>query len=179
MVANSIDLVQALQARPREPTVALLLGAYPVLVTTVQRLETRWPSDETPPLLRAVPGKPAFDFEGAPTWVEFIVLRLLERAGWDGVWVKNFSGGRAFWRDIHQPVELPAIPATRFRQIEASAGRTSGCWDVFAWKGEDVLFAESKRRGSDKLNENQLNWLAAALRAGVPLSSFAVVEWSD
>jgi hypothetical protein len=179
MAAESIDLVRALQAYPKEPTVARLPGASPVLVTTVQRLEKRWPIDETPALLRAVPGKPAFDFDGTPTWVEFIVLRLLERAGWEGVWVKNFNGGRAFWRDICQPVELPAIAAARFRQIEASAGRTSGCWDVFAWKGEEVLFAESKRLRSDKLNDNQLNWLAAALRVGVPLSSFAVVEWRD
>ena len=43
---------------------------------------------------------------------------------------------------------------------------------------DEVAFAESKRRGSDKLRLSQVRWLQAALEAGIPLECFLIVEWS-
>lgn len=50
---------------------------------------------------------------------------------------------------------------------------------MYAWRGapDEVVFAESKRRGSDKLRASQLRWLQIALEAGIPLEYFLIVEW--
>jgi hypothetical protein len=40
--------------------------------------------------------------------------------------VGKAGGGRAFWRDLREPVELPAAATALFRRIEArTAGRES------------------------------------------------------
>jgi hypothetical protein len=52
-----------------------------------------------------------------------------------------------------------------------------GCWDILGCRGEEVLFAESKRKGSDALNDYQRGWLEAVLIERLPLSSFRIVEW--
>jgi hypothetical protein len=77
-------------------------------------------------------------------------------------------------------VELPEACRAIPEVLTGRAGR-GGCWDVFAWKGagpDEVAFAESKRRGSDKLRSTQLQWLQTALEAGIPLEYFLIVEWS-
>jgi len=110
-------------------------------------------------------------------WAEFILLRLFERDGWAGSWVKNW-GGRAFWRNPLEPTELPPAAKSLFRRIEArTAGRGGGCWDIFAWRDEDVLFIESKQGGRDRLRLTQRVWLESALDESIPPSSFAIVEW--
>jgi hypothetical protein len=68
-------------------------------------------------------------------------------------------------------------------RIAAEHGTGGGWWDVFAWKGRKLLFAELKQiyaegRGRDTIDRKQVDWLAAAIRAGVPRSAFLVVEWT-
>jgi hypothetical protein len=170
-------LAQALHASPSKATMAPVPGTVSdAEIVTLQRLETRW-SGATPESFTLVPNKPALNFGGAPTWAEFIVLRLLERAGWQGVWVKNW-GGRAFWTDIGLAAELPSAAVAKFKEIESGTNSKGGCWDVFAWRGDEFLFIESKQRRRDRLRPSQLAWLGSALRTGMPLSSFAIVEWS-
>jgi hypothetical protein len=124
-----------------------------------------------------VPNKPPFEFLGEASWAEVILVKLLERGGWQAVWVKNW-GGRAFWRDVGGPATtLPAAPAALLGAIENRVASRGGCWDVFAWRGQKALFIESKQRGRDRLRPTQLAWLESALGVGTPLSSFAVVEW--
>src|SRR5215213_9728061 len=60
---------------------------------------------EVPQSFRVVPNKPALVFQDRFLYPEFILLRLLEQAGWSGVWVKNWHG-RAFWADTNTPVSL-------------------------------------------------------------------------
>ena len=120
-------------ASARPPT---LIGA--VAVPTFLRRETRW-TGPVPKSFASVHGKPPLQFEGEPVWAEFIVLRLLARAGWQGVWVKNWKG-QAFWRDVMDPVELPADQAALFARIaqnsrdmrletrKAAMGRWGGGW---------------------------------------------------
>src|SRR5215213_944340 len=87
------------------------------------------------------------------------------RGRWVGaVWVDSF-GGFKYRVDYREGiVELSdafrAIPEV----ITQRAGR-GGCWDVYAWRGapDELVFAESKRRGSDKLRASQLRWLQMAL----------------
>jgi hypothetical protein len=166
----------ALNAEEAPPTIATLpRSGHIVEVPTFRRHESRW-KGPTPASFAAVPNKPPLNFEGLPTWAEFVLVRLLERSGWEAVWVKNWAG-RAFWRDVESPVELPQIQAALFQQIETLTAARAGCWDIFAWRAEDVLFIESKQRRRDRLRPSQQVWLEAALESGVPLSAFAAVEW--
>jgi len=106
---------------------------------TLLRVEQLWPEPRPEPF-GAVPNKPTLQFNGAPTWAEFILLRLLEADGWVGAWVKNW-GGRAFWRDVNDPVVLTASANARFQQIEKRMdGRGGGCWDIIAARGDEILF---------------------------------------
>jgi hypothetical protein len=145
-------------------------------ISTSRRQEQRW-AGATPEWFRAVPNKRVLQFGGQPMWAEFILLRLLESDGWAGVWVKNW-GGRAFWHNPLEPVELPPAATLLFRRIEErTEGRGGGCWDIFAWREEDILFIESKQSGRDRLQLTQRIWLESALHESIPLSSFAIVEW--
>jgi hypothetical protein len=51
-----------------------------------------------------------------------------------------------------------------------------GRWDIFAWRGSDVLFIESKQRSNDHIRPAQASWLEHTLENGVPLSSFLIAE---
>jgi hypothetical protein len=103
--------------------------------------------------------------------------RPLDRAGWNGVWVKNWHG-RAFWTDINTPIALPPAQARLFESIEHSTGnRKGGCWDIFAGRGGETLFIEWKQRSIDHIRPAQASWLEHALENGVPLSSFLISEY--
>ncbi len=169
------DVLDA-NVRPDTPVV-LPTSSRTVAIQTLLRHESPWVGD-VPEAFRAVPGKPPLDFDGRPHYAEFVLLRLLERAGWSGVWVKNW-GSRAFWRDIGVSVALPPREETLFRKIASCIGGSgAGCWDIIAWLEEDVLFVESKQLGKDALRPNQARWLECALHRQVPLSSFLIVEWT-
>jgi hypothetical protein len=169
-------------ASARPPT---LIGD--IAVPTFLRRETRW-TGPVPKSFASVPKKPPLLFEGEPVWAEFIVLRLLAYSGWQGVWVKNWKG-QAFWRNVMDPVELAADQAALFARIaqksramrRAETGKApkdrwgGGCWDIYAWRGTEVLFVESKQHKQDHVRETQRIWLNCARSKGV--SNFAIVEW--
>jgi hypothetical protein len=175
VVAHRLHVI--LQAEERPPTTVLLpSSARSVAVPTVLRRETRW-AGEVPSSFRVVPNKPALVFGDRFLYPEFILLRLLEQAGWSGVWVKNWHG-RAFWTDINTPVEMPPAQARLFVTIEKSTGnQRGGCWDIIAWRGGETLFIESKQRSNDRVRSAQASWLEHALENGVPLSSFLIAEY--
>jgi hypothetical protein len=145
-----------------------------VQVSAYLRTETQW-IGPLPSTHKAVPNKPALDFEGAPLYPEFVVLRLLERDGWGAAWRKNW-GGTAFWREIGEVVEPPARARSVFDQVSERAEH-AGAWDILAWRGREVLFVLSKPVGNDRITAYQARWLDTALRMGVPLACFAIVEY--
>jgi len=170
------SLAAILQAREGSPVeVALPTSGRTVAIRTYVRDEVR----AAAPIPRCptcwAPNKPALAFEGTTTWAEFVIVRLLERAGWDARWVRNWTGGRQFCVDVDLQRALPAGPAEAFAAVHERAPqlRGAGTWDVFAWSGEDYLFVESKQRGSDRLNANQVAWLEAALDEGFSAEQFA------
>ena len=169
------ELASLLRAEELEPTSVLLPeSGRRVEVLILLRRERLW-AGPVPTMFASVPNKPALQYGDEPIWAEFALLRLLERDGWQGVWVKNWVG-RAFWRNILQPDELPPSVSTLISRIEARAGRAGGCWDVLAWRGDETLFIEAKQRGKDRLRFSQTAWLEAALAEGLPLSAFVTVE---
>jgi len=170
-------LSQVLQAEERPPTTVLLPSSVrSVAVPIVLRRESRW-AGEVPQSFRVVPNKPALAYGDRFLYPEFFLLRLLEQAGWSGVWVKNW-GGRAFWTDISTPIDLPPGQREVFELLEQRMGKCrGGRWDIFAWRESEILFVESKKQFEDCIRPTQAMWLEQALEHGVPLSSFLIAEY--
>jgi hypothetical protein len=114
-----------------------------------------------------------------PTVAEIAILHLLEADGWQGRWVNNFAPfARRFMVGlpvITEPVPLEPEPLVIYQQIVSRNGGIGGFWDVFAWRGSDYVFVESKGRG-DTISDAQWQWLAAASSV-VPQATFFIVEW--
>ncbi|MEO8067587.1 MAG: hypothetical protein ABI599_07845 [Flavobacteriales bacterium] len=135
-------------------------------------------------------GKELLHVDDRPQFAEVAILRAFENDGWQGRWVETYGNGKmtpGLWRDWH--AEGPGMqtnhPITdawvrdRLHAIAMANGNTySGCWDVVAWKGERLVFAESKKAKKDRMRGTQLRWLEAAMRCGMKADDFLLVEWS-
>lgn len=124
-------------------------------------------------------GKPILNFTGEPVFAELAILRALQNAGWNGVWVDTFKKCYrvGYWGDDHA-VALPSEQEMLLKRIYERAGSRNGCWDVFCWKADLPLFVEAKRYGRDQIRATQRRWLEAAIGVGLAIGSFLVVEWS-
>jgi len=133
-------------------------------------------------------GKTVLAFEATPVFAELAILRHFQRAGWQGVWVDTYRRKYRveYWDDeqvklprSRDSVQLPFEQEELLQRLRnAIQKRWSGCWDVFCWKHGDVLFAEAKRYGKDKIRQSQRQWLESALASGLSKEEFLVVEWS-
>ncbi len=134
-------------------------------------------------------GKALIEVDGRPQFAEVAILRLFEADGWQGRWVETYGKPAmrpGLWREwhpdgpaaqVHVPIEETWVNE-RLHTIAAANGNTySGCWDVVVWKGDRLVFAESKRKGKDRIRGTQVRWMEAAMRCGCPVDDFVVVEW--
>ena len=127
-------------------------------------------------------GKPVIEYEGEPVFAELAILRMLIADGWDGVWVETYGGMHFLhdmpqdWKLAQQHVDIPTEKREMILQIQ-KAGGTIACFDVFAWKGDEILFCEAKNKGKDKLTSGQLKFIEGALSLGIPASSLLIAEW--
>lgn len=123
--------------------------------------------------------KPLIDIDAEPMFAELAILRLFQKDGWDGVWVDTFRKKyRTSWGDEGR-VKPPEDKLQLLKAIHRRAGSASGCFDVFCWKDDFVVFAESKRRSKDEIRPTQLARLEAAMQTGLDASTFLIVEWSS
>jgi hypothetical protein len=121
--------------------------------------------------------KAVLDIEGKGVFAELAILGFLRKAGCDGVWVDSYRGKfRRSWPE--GSCDLPPHARALYDRIRrANGGKRGGCFDVFAWKGRNYLFVESKRRSHDAIRPTQKAWVQAALRSGVPRKSLLICEW--
>jgi hypothetical protein len=122
-------------------------------------------------------GKPVVDFGGEPMFAELAILKVFQEDGWDGVWVDTF-GHRYLTSWGGGGVDLPEDKERLLQRIFERAGTKAGCFDVFCWKGDSVVFAESKRASKDRFRDTQYRWVEAAIASGAPPESLLVVEWA-
>jgi hypothetical protein len=144
-----------------------------VQVPIYVRREVRW-TGPVPAMFGSVPNKEAFAFEGAPTYPELLVVQLLERGGWDAAWRKNW-GGVAYWRDIRDPVTPAPLALAILEQVSRQAGHETP-WDIVAWRGRELRLLVSRVGSGERVSAYLANWLDAALRMGIPLGCFAIVN---
>lgn len=123
-------------------------------------------------------GKTVLSVYGKPAFAELIILKIFQPEGWEGVWVDTFQNKYRTEYFPKNEVDIPVEQDTLIEAIRAKTGMSKGCWDVFCWKDNDIIFAESKRRGRDRIRNTQIQWLESSLEHGLSLDSFLVVEWS-
>ncbi len=119
---------------------------------TVRKCSLALPAWQGPPLPDTYGEKPVVDLEGQPLFAELAILRCLERVGWQGVWVDTYRGVfRCGLPGLSAPADLPPDRRALFDAIAQRNGGRRGCWDVYVWYDGNVLFAEAKRRGRDRI----------------------------
>jgi len=134
-------------------------------------------------------GKAVLDVSGSPAFAELAIAELFRRAGFSARWAETYGRGSRLpkfmlsWNDTSYgeqddcPIgECWVMDALR-RIAELNGGSYSGCWDVIAWKGDRLVFAESKRSKKDRIRDSQRHWLEAGLKSGLAPGNFLVVEW--
>lgn len=167
-------LVSALGATSVEQISASLPSSgRSVSVPAYVRREIAW-RGELPANFHVVPNKPAFAHGGSATYPELIVVHLLEAAGWGAAWHKNWKT-EAYWRDIGQEVAPSPLALAIVEQVSRQAGHGAP-WDIVAWRGRELRLLTSKVGGGKRMGAYLANWLDAALRMGIPIGCFAVVE---
>lgn len=151
-----------------------LPSGTPVSIPKADPLFRRWEGEFVGDIYG---NKPLLDIDGEPMFAELAILRLFQKDGWDGVWVDTFRKKyRTSWGD-EGVVRLSGDKLQLLKAIHQRAGSTSGCFDVFCWKDDFVVFAESKRKSKDDIRQTQLAWLEAAMHTGFGASNFLIVEW--
>ena len=130
------------------------------------------------PIPNTYGNKAVIDFNGEPVFAELAVLRLFQSQGWDGVWVDSYYRKyRVGLPDVATPVELPEKQQKIIDSIRAKTGKSGGCWDVFVWKKDQILFIELKRNKKDHIQESQKMWMEKSLNYGLSGHTFLLLEW--
>jgi hypothetical protein len=167
----------------RDPErLVLTPGDEPILVEKCFLRFEKWTGQPISEKLHRLYGsKAVVHCEGQAAFAELAILQLLRNAGFDGRWVANW-GGLRFWVKPWDTLELPVFAQEAYDKIVQAKGGSGGFWDVMAWKAGQYIFAESKqvtKRYSDRLQENQEEWLNAALSIEEIRSSscFVICYW--
>jgi len=145
---------------------------------------------EKPALFDDFGGKPVLKHAGTPCFAELLIQRLFVAAGWSARWVETYGApamkprfltnwdSKGLRAQINVPIADPTVRNLLESVAHTNGGTYSGCWDVVAWTGERIFFAEAKRKAHDHLRSTQHRWVAAAMKVGIPAESFVIVEWS-
>ncbi|TDX82070.1 hypothetical protein [Epilithonimonas xixisoli] len=125
-------------------------------------------------------GKKLLKLDNETLFAELLILRLLERQGYKGVWVDTYRN--KFWQRLPH-VSFPVIPDRKILDIyekiyEQKGGRKSGCFDIVAYKDNHFIFVELKKKKEDSIRQTQIEWLKTALTQNLENPTFIIAEWS-
>lgn len=130
------------------------------------------------PIPNSYGNKAVIDFNGEPVFAELAVLKLFQYHGWDGVWVDSYRRKfRIGLPDVVDPIDLPTDKKVLLDSIKQKTGASGGCWDIFVWKDDKLLFIELKRNKKDRIQDSQKIWMEKSLNYGLILSNFILIEW--
>ncbi len=128
--------------------------------------------------------KPIVNYKGKGVFAELAILEILIDSGWSGVWVETYGGIHFLkdmptsWKLSQHNISIPLDKEVLLKNIWKT-GKTTACFDVFAWKDKDdkVLFCEGKHKGKDRLTKAQTKFIEGALACGILPESLLIVEW--
>ncbi|HEX2141089.1 MAG TPA: hypothetical protein VHK28_02275 [Candidatus Limnocylindria bacterium] len=165
---------QAMEASSVAEVPVVLPSSHRLVTVPVYiRSEEPWAGD-LPDGFNRVPNRPALTFEGSALYPELIVVKLLERAGWHAAWRKTWNTVE-YWRDIGVTVEPSALAVNIVDHVSRQAGHAPP-WNIVAWHGRQLRLLVSRVGERHRTSGYLANWLDAALRLGIPLACFSVVE---
>jgi hypothetical protein len=123
--------------------------------------------------------KPLLELDKEPLFAELLFLRLLEKEGYKGVWVDTYRN--KFWQRLPH-FSFPVIIDKKIEDIynriyNLKGGKKSGCFDVIAYRENEFIFAELKRKKKDEIQESQIEWLNTAMKIENNNFKFLLVEW--
>lgn len=122
--------------------------------------------------------KAVLNSDGEPLFAELTVLKLFYKNGWQGVWVDSYRKKyRVGLPDIIEPVEIPEDKQELIQKLRTATEQFGGCWDLFLWRDNQILFVELKRSKKDVIQNSQILWLEKSLEFGFTQDNFALVEW--
>ncbi len=134
-----------------------------------------WEGEQIP---NSYGNKAVVDWSGEPLFAELAVLKLFQSHKWNGVWVDSYRRKfRVGLPDVIEPVDIPQEQQELIDSIRSQTGKFRGCWDLFLWKDNEILFIELKRKKKDKIQDSQREWLEHSLAKGLHSKNFAFVEW--
>lgn len=141
------------------------------------------------PLKESFGGMPVVSVEDRPMFAEVAIMQHLIHYGWETRWILTTNRRNkeplyfSEWKDElyvnqnHAPIADEKVSEMMKGIAKLNGNSYQGCWDVLAWKGNRILFAEAKRNNKDLTSIAKNNWLAAALASGLTPDNFLLVQW--
>jgi hypothetical protein len=141
------------------------------------------------PIKETFGGKPIVCMNNKPMFAELAIMTLFKMSGWKSRWIETYGKSKKHpiylseWKDdkfknqIEDPIEDKNILELLSGIASCNNDSYSGCWDVIAWNGDRIIFAESKRVSKDRIRKTQINWLSAGFKFGLKPENFLVVQW--
>jgi hypothetical protein len=155
-------------------------------IPVIHKVFKKWNKE---PIQNTFGGKPLVDYKGIPVFAELAIQRLAKDSGWDARWIETYQmkiNQPYFfddWTDasISKQATLPINNEAVTRQLQMLSTKNNnsyyGCWDVLAWKGNRIIYIESKRSKKDKIRDTQTGWFKAGLASGLKPENFLIVQW--
>lgn len=141
------------------------------------------------PICNSFGGKTLIDVDGKPLFAELAVVDWFISQGWDARWVCTYGRNKmnplflTSWSDCSvkgqksKQFSNDKVHETLMRIAEINDNSFGGCWDVVAYKGEELLFVECKKYKCDRIRETQLKWLKSSLQYGLQKENFRILQW--
>jgi hypothetical protein len=155
-----------------------------IQVPTLNLVFRKWTGQ---PIRETFGGKPLIDMDGKPMFAELAIMHRFIKSDWQARWIETYGNGAepkhlSEWKDDKYKNQVPDpisddVTLKHLKTIAQLNGSYSGCWDVLAWRGGKIVFAESKRFKKDRIRGTQVGWLDAGLRSGLTCENFRIVQW--
>lgn len=134
-------------------------------------------------------GKPVLNLNDNPVFAELAIMHIFKEDGWDARWIETYGKPKlrpihlTEWMDEpyknqeHNPIDNKLIQFLLNAIAKNNNNSFAGCWDVVAWKNDQIIFAESKCRKKDFIKTTQNKWLKSAFEIGLSEENFLLIEW--
>jgi hypothetical protein len=141
------------------------------------------------PVKNTFGGKPIVKMDQRPMFAELAIKEHFVANGWEARWVETYGRVNkkplclSTWKDdkfrnqIGDPIKNEEVLEKLSEIAKYNNDSYSGCWDILAWKSDNMIFAELKRESKDRIRQTQIDWLFAGLKSGLKPENFLIVEW--